>query len=295
MSDFRERFEIELLNSQLKDQQEQSKAKESRLLSTQERQRKRIIELETKNKELMGEISILERDRAAMIQVSIKSNVGQSAKSKPTSASFPKPLKGLKDLEIKSNIPTKSVLTKTKSNTRMATAQSMPNLDKHNTESRQSSAECLVKSNIAVEEIPISSIDILDLDKLQAQLGLPVYISQEIFPDKSTQRTYQDSTILIRLPDGTMKLQREDVNVIYYTNGDSKTELQDNTVIFWYNNAKTRHTTLPDGTEICEFEDGQVERKYPDGTLTVQFPDDTIKLIEADGTVFLVFANIRKR
>lgn len=282
-----------MLNSQIKDLQEQSKTKEGRLLSTQERQRKKIVELESKNKELMGEISILERDRAAMIQVSIKSNIGQPAKSKPNSSSYPKALKGLKELDIKSNVPANAVMTRTKSVSDMSRPLKRHSYGSDNQKSlsRHSSIECLAKPNIAVEDIPIKPAHIsndpieIDLDKLQAQLGLGSYLSQETLQDKSMKRAYPDSTLLTRLPDGTMKFQQQNLNVIYYTNGDSKTVLEDKTVVFWYNSVKTRHTTLPDQTEICEFEDGQVERKYPDGTLTVQFPDDTIKLIEADGTV----------
>lgn len=86
--------------------------------------------------------------------------------------------------------------------------------------------------------------------------------------------------------DGTMRMFRMDnMSVIYYSNGDSKSAFSDGKVVYWYNSPKTRHTSHPDGMEVCEFDDGQIERRYADGTHTVEFADKTIKMILADGTV----------
>ena len=53
--------------------------------------------------------------------------------------------------------------------------------------------------------------------------------------------------------------------IVYFFNGDVKQTLPDSSVIYFYAEAGTRHTTKPDGTEILEFENGQLETHYPNG------------------------------
>ncbi|XP_011140300.1 centromere protein J isoform X1 [Harpegnathos saltator] len=87
--------------------------------------------------------------------------------------------------------------------------------------------------------------------------------------------------------------------MIYY-NGDVRETERDGKVKYFYATTRTWHTTTPDGLEILEFPDGQVERRMSDGTVEVSFPDGATRIAQAngaekwtlpDGTVAETFAN----
>ncbi|KAM0725437.1 Centromere protein J [Formica fusca] len=71
--------------------------------------------------------------------------------------------------------------------------------------------------------------------------------------------------------------------MIYY-NGDVRETDKDGKVKYFYATTRTWHTTTPDGLEILEFPDGQVEKRAPDGTVEVSFPDGAIRIVQTDGT-----------
>ncbi|XP_070159336.1 centromere protein J [Polyergus mexicanus] len=71
--------------------------------------------------------------------------------------------------------------------------------------------------------------------------------------------------------------------MIYY-NGDVRETDKDGKVKYFYATTRTWHTTTPDGLEILEFPDGQVEKRASDGTVEVSFPDGAIRIVQADGT-----------
>ena len=85
---------------------------------------------------------------------------------------------------------------------------------------------------------------------------------------------------------GTMKCIFPDLEeVIYFNNGDSKTVSPDGKVAYWYNEPRTMHTTLLDGMQIYQFDNGQVERVYTNGTYEITFADLTVKYILPNGGV----------
>jgi hypothetical protein len=94
--------------------------------------------------------------------------------------------------------------------------------------------------------------------------------------------TYRNKTVKETLPDGRA--------IVKYTNGDTMTTDQSNgTVVYFYAQAGTTHTTLPDGTNVYEFPNQQVEEHLPDGTKHIHFPDSTKKVVYTDGTTESVF------
>lgn len=102
--------------------------------------------------------------------------------------------------------------------------------------------------------------------------------------------TYRNGTVKEWLATGEQ--------IIRFTNGDVKRILPtpdshgkaiDSSVTgaavvkYYYAAAKTMHTTYPDGKEVYEFENGQVEEHYSDGSKFVKFPNGATKRIHPNG------------
>ncbi|KAJ2990696.1 hypothetical protein HDV02_004193 [Globomyces sp. JEL0801] len=126
-----------------------------------------------------------------------------------------------------------------------------------------------------------------DLDRLESRLELDTCVEEYVYSkDGKHERKYRNGTKLSWLPNGTMKMYHPDnIIVIYYSNGDSKTTFPDERVMYWYNATKTQHTSFKDGYELFEFENGQVEKYFPDGIHLVEFPDGITKTVYPDKTV----------
>uniref|UniRef100_A0A8C7PYC9 Centromere protein J C-terminal domain-containing protein n=1 Tax=Oncorhynchus mykiss TaxID=8022 RepID=A0A8C7PYC9_ONCMY len=80
---------------------------------------------------------------------------------------------------------------------------------------------------------------------------------------------------LIIFPNGTRKEVLADgltANVTFF-NRDIKQVMADQSVIYYYADAQTPHTTYPDGIE--HFPDGRKEITYPDQTVKNLYPDGT--------------------
>ena len=89
---------------------------------------------------------------------------------------------------------------------------------------------------------------------------------------KTREYTTQDGTKVSIYTNGTRKETfRDGDSVIHFTNGDYKQMLVDGQVVYFYSETKTTHTTHPDGLEVYEFPDGQLEKRFPDGTQEIIF------------------------
>lgn len=86
------------------------------------------------------------------------------------------------------------------------------------------------------------------------------------------EKVYQNGTRVKNYPDGK--------KVIYFTNGDIKETHPDGKVIYMYNEDQITEITLVDGTSICEFSNGQIEKTFPNGTKEITFPDGTTQIIK---------------
>ncbi|XP_015592791.1 centromere protein J isoform X2 [Cephus cinctus] len=87
-------------------------------------------------------------------------------------------------------------------------------------------------------------------------------------------------------PNGNVKKLSADRNIIkmIYYNGDVRESNRDGGVKYFYASTRTWHTTMPDGLEILEFPDGQVERRSKNGTVEVSFPDGSVRILQSDGS-----------
>ncbi|NWZ89624.1 CENPJ protein, partial [Nesospiza acunhae] len=92
----------------------------------------------------------------------------------------------------------------------------------------------------------------------------------------------------------------EGMTTISFSNGDVKKIMSDQRVIYYYADAQTTHTAYPDGLEVLQFPNNQIEKHHPDGTQEIVFPDHTVKCFYSnrlketsfpDGTIVKVEKN----
>ncbi|XP_075930668.1 centrosomal P4.1-associated protein-like [Petromyzon marinus] len=104
-------------------------------------------------------------------------------------------------------------------------------------------------------------------------------------PDGKVEVVSRGGRRTLRFPNGT----RREVSpggrsvLVAFFNGDVKRVLPDQRVIYYYADAQTTQTTFPDGLEILQFPDNQIEKHYPDGSKEIVFPDQTVKHLHVDG------------
>jgi len=108
--------------------------------------------------------------------------------------------------------------------------------------------------------------------------------------DGRTQKTFGDGRSEIEFANGLKKVVHPDGRTqVFFQNGDDKEMRADGVIVYRYASTKATQTTLPDGCEVYEFQDGQFERRHPDGSTEIHFPNGTTKRIQADGTEEVVF------
>ncbi|NXH80917.1 CENPJ protein, partial [Edolisoma coerulescens] len=99
------------------------------------------------------------------------------------------------------------------------------------------------------------------------------------------EEVLSDGRRILTFQDGTKKEISADkrMTTISFTNGDVKRIMPDQRVIYYYADAQTTHTAYPDGLEVLQFPNNQIEKHYPDGTQEIMFPDHTVKCLYRDG------------
>ncbi|KAG2456826.1 NPAS2 protein, partial [Polypterus senegalus] len=116
--------------------------------------------------------------------------------------------------------------------------------------------------------------------------GLRQEVLQEIsHADGKIEQILQNGDQIIIFPNGSRKEICADGKTIKVTffNGDIKQIMADQRVIYFYADAQTTHTTYPDGLEVLQFPNNQIEKHFPDGRKEITFPDQTIKNVYPDG------------
>ncbi|XP_012146674.1 spindle assembly abnormal 4 isoform X2 [Megachile rotundata] len=100
------------------------------------------------------------------------------------------------------------------------------------------------------------------------------------------QIQHADGSTEYQFPNGNIKkvFPNQGLTRLIYYNGDIRETNKDGKIKYFYASTQTWHTTMPDGLEILEFSDGQVERRSHNGTVEVLFPDGSVRILEADGT-----------
>ncbi|XP_077301789.1 spindle assembly abnormal 4 [Arctopsyche grandis] len=131
-------------------------------------------------------------------------------------------------------------------------------------------------------------------------------------PHPSTKNVREDGSVEMTYENGNHKIVSSDGSHTKFTfyNGDVKDVYRDEgTIKYWHKNRNIYHTSYKDGSEIIQFPDGYIERRYPDGSLQAhcsngtvrwikpgnyeecRFPDGTLVSINADGEQTLRFPN----
>ncbi|KAL7888454.1 hypothetical protein AOLI_G00034280 [Acnodon oligacanthus] len=117
-------------------------------------------------------------------------------------------------------------------------------------------------------------------------------VREEIrYPDGKIEQLLSDGSRVIVFRNGTKKeigVDQRSVTVTFF-NGDVKRTLADGTVVYFYSDAQTTHSTYPSGLEILQFPNNQKEKHYPDGRREIFFPDGTVKNLYPDGQQESVF------
>ncbi|XP_033916656.1 centromere protein J-like [Melopsittacus undulatus] len=105
------------------------------------------------------------------------------------------------------------------------------------------------------------------------------------YRDGKVEEVLTDGRRIITFRNGTKKEISADkrMTTISFFNGDVKKIMPDQRVIYYYADAQTTHTAYPDGLEVLQFPNNQIEKRYPDGTKEIVFPDRTVKCLYNDG------------
>ncbi|XP_035745524.1 centromere protein J-like [Egretta garzetta] len=105
------------------------------------------------------------------------------------------------------------------------------------------------------------------------------------YRDGKVEEVLTDGRRIITFRNGTKKEISADkrMTTISFFNGDVKKIMPDQRVIYYYADAQTTHTAYPDGLEVLQFPNNQIEKHYPDGTQEIVFPDHTVKCLYSDG------------
>ncbi|XP_010290077.1 PREDICTED: centromere protein J-like [Phaethon lepturus] len=103
--------------------------------------------------------------------------------------------------------------------------------------------------------------------------------------ETEVEEVLTDGRQIITFPNGTKKEISADkrMTTISFFNGDVKKIMPDQRVIYYYADAQTTHIAYPDGLEVLQFPNNQIEKHYPDGTQEIVFPDHTVKCLYSDG------------
>ncbi|KAM6098984.1 centrosomal P4.1-associated protein isoform 2-T6 [Theristicus caerulescens] len=293
--DKKERDEIQALKQQIAELQEDLKRKEAKWSTTHRRLKDQIEALVNENMELKEEVKIMERFRleawkkveAAGSKRKIE-NSGMTLKRaesclpnrgpKSQTASLLLPVQKGSKINGKSYSQAKGKPSRTPA--------SAPANDRSTSETM-----------MAVED---SSRTFMDTSPNEDHVSLPpgpAYTdSEEIqretaYPDGKVEKVLKNGCHLIFFPNGTWKKVGSDGKTVTITffNGDVKQVMPDQTVIYYYADAKTTHTTYSDGLEVLHFPNGQIEKHYPDGKKEITFPDQTIKNLFTDGQEESIF------
>jgi TolA-binding protein len=152
-------LEIELLKKQLEDQTKASKSKESRMQMTHDRLTRKIHDLEKQNRDLEGNIRLLEQDRMAYVE--LKKKLQEESQLKKSQSLEAVNIKYPKLSEIKKTV-------KARSPDHRRSTGSIPSSSRQNSDPTilNAVAARATKKAIAFDHVKA------DLDKLACDIGL---------------------------------------------------------------------------------------------------------------------------
>ncbi|XP_078050255.1 spindle assembly abnormal 4 [Augochlora pura] len=143
--------------------------------------------------------------------------------------------------------------------------------DKHHNHNTASMSSDELPSNTCIKKMPSPCQNNSDID-IQSK-----FVKQIQHLDGHIEYWYPNGNVKKIFPD-------QGLSKLLYYNGDVRETSKDGKVKYFYASTRTWHTTMPDGIEILEFADGQIERRLHDGTIEVSFPDGSTRVSESDGS-----------
>ncbi|XP_010154794.1 PREDICTED: centromere protein J, partial [Eurypyga helias] len=295
--DKKERDEIQALKQQIAELQDDLKRKEAKWSTTHRRLKDQIEALANENMELKEEVRIMERFRleawkkveAAGSKRKIEDS-GMTLKRAESclpnrgpetqTASPLLPVQQCSKINSKSHTQAKGNLSRTPAS---GPAGHRSNSEAMTAALEDSSGTFMVEAapNEALVSLPPGPA-YTDGEEIQRETA---------YPDGKVEKVLKNGCHLIFFPNGTWKKVGSDGKTVTITffNGDVKQVMPDQTVIYYYADAKTTHTTYADGLEVLQFSNGQIEKHYPDGKKEITFPDQTIKNLFTDGQEESIF------
>ncbi|XP_032940628.1 centromere protein J isoform X3 [Catharus ustulatus] len=293
--DKKERDEIQALKQQIAELQEDLKRKEAKWSTTHRRLKDQIEALANENFELKEEIRIMEKFRLEAwkkVEAAGSKKKTENPGMNLNRAESCLPNRGPKSRTASPLLPVqKCIKINGKSYSQAKgklcrTPASGPANDRNNSEAMT-----------ALEDSSQTSMDTAPNEAYVSLPSAPAFTgSEEIeretaHPDGKVEKVLKNGCHLIFFPNGTCKKVGSDGKTITITffNGDVKQIMPDQTVIYYYADAKTTHTTYSDGLEVLQFSNGQIEKHYPDGKKEITFPDQTIKNLFTDGQEESIF------
>ncbi|XP_039913078.1 centromere protein J isoform X3 [Hirundo rustica] len=294
--DKKERDEIQALKQQIAELQEDLKRKEAKWSTTHRRLKDQIEALVNENFELKEEIKIMEKFRleawkkveAAGSRKKVESpgmslNRAESCLPnrgpKSRTASPLLPVQKCSKINGKSYSQAKGKLSRTPA--------SGPANDRNNSEAMTALEDS--SQTFMVDTSPNEPY--MSPPSAPAFTGSEEIQRETAYPDGKVEKVLKNGCHLVFFPNGTWKKVGSDGKTVTITffNGDVKQIMPDQTVIYYYADAKTTHTTYSDGLEVLQFSNGQIEKHYPDGKKEITFPDQTIKNLFTDGQEESIF------
>ncbi|XP_074788262.1 centrosomal P4.1-associated protein [Athene noctua] len=294
--DKKERDEIQALKQQIAELQEDLKRREAKWSTTHRRLKDQIETLVNENMELKEEVKIMERFR---LEAWKKVEAAGSKRRIENS--------GITLKRAESCLPNRGPKSQTASLLLPAQKCSKINCKSYSQEKgKLSRAPASGSASDRSKSEPMTALEdssrtfMVDACPTEAHVSLPSGLaytdSEEIqretaYPDGKVEKVLKNGCHLVFFPNGTWKKVDSDGKTVTITffNGDVKQVMPDQTVIYYYADAKTTHTTYSDGLEVLQFSNGQIEKHYPDGKKEITFPDQTIKNLFTDGQEESIF------
>ncbi|XP_064265386.1 centromere protein J isoform X2 [Passer domesticus] len=294
--DKKERDEIQALKQQIAELQEDLKRKEAKWSTTHRRLKDQIEALVNENFELKEEIRIMEKFRLeAWKKVEAAGNkkkIGNPGMSLNRAESC-LPSRGLKSRSASPLLPDQKcskINGKSYSQAKgklSRTPPSGPANERNNSEAMTALED--YSQTLMVDTSPNEAY--VSPPSAPAFTGSEEIQRETAYSDGKVEKVLKNGCHLIFFPNGTWKKVGSDGKTVTITffNGDVKQIMPDQTVIYYYADAKTTHTTYSDGLEVLQFSNGQIEKHYPDGKKEITFPDQTIKSLFTDGQEESIF------
>ncbi|XP_075054985.1 centrosomal P4.1-associated protein [Mixophyes fleayi] len=297
MPDKKEREEIQTLKQQVRNLQEELKKKEAKWSTTHVRLRNQIEALLKENGELREEIKFMEKVRLETWKKAEAAEMKKKTSEGPTThvrrSESVSPLHMFKQRRTSAPEPEKSTkILRSQSPIKGLASRSFRQSSL--SDSSNSDATKFKNTEPAVSTAPQDSDKVLPTE--QKNENTPVKENDAVqgeitYPDGKTEQILRNGTHVILFPNGTRKEVSGDgkSTTVTFFNGDVKQVMADQRVIYYYADAQTTHTTYPDGLEILQFSNGQIEKHFPDGRKEITFPDQTIKNLYPDGKEESIF------